>query len=32
MLDIVERLDTIIRIHEDRLNGHDKRLDNLERG
>jgi hypothetical protein len=31
MLDIVERLDTIIRIYEARHNGHDDRLDNLER-
>ena len=31
MLDIVERLDKVIQIHEARINGHDDRLDNLER-
>jgi hypothetical protein len=31
MPDIVERLDKIIQIHEARHNGHDDRLDNLER-
>lgn len=31
MLDIVERLDKMIQIHETRHNGHDDRLDNLER-
>ena len=32
MLDIVERLDRMIQIHDARLNGHDGRLDDLERG
>ena len=32
MLDIVERLDRMIQIHDARLNGHDDRLDDLERG
>ena len=30
MLDIVERLDRVIQIHEERHNGHDRRLDDLE--
>ena len=30
MLDIVERLDRVIQIHEERHNGHDSSLDNLE--
>jgi hypothetical protein len=30
MVDIVERLDRVIQIHEVRHNGHDSRLDDLE--
>ncbi|MGA3017817.1 MAG: hypothetical protein ABSF62_11915 [Bryobacteraceae bacterium] len=30
MLDIVERLDRVIQIHEERPNGHDRRPDDLE--